>query len=350
MNIPMIEVKNLTKHFGNGGKVVKAVNGIDFKVEAGEAHGFLGPNGAGKTTTIKMLVGGLSITSGTATIKGFDVGSVKANSLIGYVSEQPKFFDMTLHDYLLYMGRLGHLSKAEAMKNSEELILWLGLEEAADRKVNSYSSGMKQKAALAQALIHEPDILILDEPTANLDPMGRAGMVDHIRELVHERGLTVLVSSHILGEVEKLADTVTIINNGEIVLSDHVSAIKDQLVGNHFILETTKNEEILNKLKLLPYVKRIWIDDEDQIQVVSEKDDELQEAVTKLVYESNAMMRSFKQRDISLESIFLRSVSGKGNDEEMEKRREGKGEEKMKKRNEVEMEKGNDRNGGGSDE
>jgi ABC-2 type transport system ATP-binding protein len=309
MNVPMIEAKNLTKHFGNGRRIVKAVDGIDFKVKAGEAHGFLGPNGAGKTTTIKMLVGGLGITRGSATIMGFKVGSVKANSLIGYVSEHPNFFDMALYDYLIYMGRLGHLSKAEAVKKCEELILWLKLEEAADRKVNNYSSGMKQKAALAQALIHDPEILILDEPTANLDPVGRADMIKHILELVHERALTVFVSSHILGEVEKLADYVTIINKGKIILSDDVRSIKDQLAGNHFILETSKNEQVLKELKKLPYVKRVWIDDEQRIQVVSDKDDVLQEAVTKIVYESKAMMRSFKKRDISLEDIFLRSVS-----------------------------------------
>jgi ABC-2 type transport system ATP-binding protein len=311
MKVPMIEAKNLTKHFGNGNNIVKAVDGIDFSVKAGEAHGFLGPNGAGKTTTIKMLVGGLNITRGSATIMGYKVGSVKAKSLIGYVSEQPKFFDMTLFNYLIYMGRLGHLSKSDAEKKAEELILWLGLEEAADRKVNDYSSGMKQKAALAQALIHEPEILILDEPTANLDPVGRAGMIDYIMELVHDRGLTVFVSSHILGEVEKMADYVTIINKGKIILSDDVRSIKDQLAGNHFILETTKNEKILLELKKLPYVKRVWIDDEARIQVVSDKDDALQEAITRIVYESKAMMKAFKKRDVSLEDIFLKSVAEK---------------------------------------
>jgi ABC-2 type transport system ATP-binding protein len=315
MKVPMIKAKNLTKHFGNGRNVVKAVDGIDFSVKSGEAHGFLGPNGAGKTTTIKMLVGGLNITRGNATIMGNKVGSVKANSLIGYVSEQPKFFDMTLFNYLIYMGRLGHLSKSRAEKKAEELILWLGLEEAADRKVNNYSSGMKQKAALAQALIHEPKILILDEPTANLDPVGRAGMIEYIKELVHDRGLTVFVSSHILSEVEKLADYVTIINKGKIILSDDVRSIKDQLAGSHFILETTKNEQILQELKKLPYVKRVWLDEEQRIQVVSDKDDVLQEAVTKIVYESKSMMKSFKKRDISLEDIFLKSVSGKDVDE-----------------------------------
>ena len=139
MSVPMIEVKNLTKHFGSGANIVRAVNDIDFTVLAGQAHGFLGPNGAGKTTTIKMLVGGLGITRGTATIKGHKAGSVKANSLIGYVSEHPKFFDMTLYNYLIYMGRLGHLGKAVAKKKAEELILWLKLEEAANRKVNNYS-------------------------------------------------------------------------------------------------------------------------------------------------------------------------------------------------------------------
>jgi ABC-2 type transport system ATP-binding protein len=309
MNVPMIEAKNLTKYFGNGSGTVKAVDGIDFSVSSGGVHGFLGPNGAGKTTTIKMLVGGLKITSGNAKIMGYKVGSVKANSLIGYVSEHPMFFDMTLFNYLIYMGRLGHLSRLQAEKKAEELILWLGLEEAADRKVNNYSSGMKQKAALAQALIHEPEILILDEPTANLDPVGRAGMIKHILELVHDRGLTVFVSSHILGEVEQLADYVTIINKGKIILSDDIKSIKKQLVGNHYILETSKNDLILKKLKRAPYVSRAWLDDEQRIQIISDKDEILQEAITEMIYKSKAIMKSFKQRDVSLENIFLDAVA-----------------------------------------
>jgi ABC-2 type transport system ATP-binding protein len=305
----MIEAKNLTKYFGIGRKTVKAVDGIDFSVSSAGVHGYLGPNGAGKTTTIKMLVGGLGITRGSATIMGYKVGSVKANSLIGYVSEHPMFFDMTLYNYLIYMGRLGHLSKSQAEKKAEELILWLGLEEAADRKVNNYSSGMKQKAALAQALIHEPEILILDEPTANLDPVGRAGMIKHILELVRDRGLTVFVSSHILGEVEQLADYVTIINNGKIILSDDIKSIKKQLVGNHYILETSKNDLILKKLKRAPFVTRAWLDDEKRIQIISDKDDVLQEAITEMIYKSKAIMKSFKQRDVSLENIFLDAVT-----------------------------------------
>jgi ABC-2 type transport system ATP-binding protein len=313
----MIEAKNLTKYFGNGSTTVKAVDGIDFSVSSGGVHGFLGPNGAGKTTTIKMLVGGLGITRGSAIIKGYKVGSVKANSLIGYVSEQPKFFDMTLFNYLIYMGRLGHLSKSQAEKKAEELILWLGLEEAADRKVNNYSSGMKQKAALAQALIHDPEILILDEPTANLDPIGRAGMIKHILELVRDRGLTVFVSSHILGEVEQLADYVTIINMGKIILSDDVKSIKKHLTGNHYILDTSKNDLIFKKLQQAPFIDRVWIDDEQNIQIISDKDDELQEALPKMLFESKITLKSFKQRDISLENIFLQAVAdGQGAQDE----------------------------------
>jgi ABC-2 type transport system ATP-binding protein len=225
------------------------------------------------------------------------------------VSEQPKFFDMTLINYLIYMGRLGHLSKSQAEKKAEELILWLGLEEAADRKVNNYSSGMKQKAALAQALIHEPEILILDEPTANLDPIGRAGMIKHILELVRDRGLTVFVSSHILGEVEQLADYVTIINMGKIILSDDVKSIKKHLTGNHYILETSKNDLIFKKLQQAPFIDRVWMDDEQNIQIISDKDDVLQEALPKMLFESKITLKSFKQRDISLENIFLQAVA-----------------------------------------
>ena len=309
MTIPMIEANNLTKYFGTGSKTVKAVDDISFKVNSGDVHAFLGPNGAGKTTTIKMLVGGLSITRGSATIKGHKVGTVKANSLIGYVSEHPMFFDMTLINYLVYMGRLGYLSKPKATEKAEELILWLELEEAADRKINNYSSGMKQKAALAQALIHEPEMVILDEPTANLDPIGRATMIKRILELVHDQGLTVFVSSHILGEVEQLAYDVTIINKGKIILSDDINSIKKHLTGNHYILETSKNDLIFKKLQGASFIERVWMDDEQKIQIISDKDDLLQEAIPKMLFESKITLKSFKHQDISLENIFLKAVA-----------------------------------------
>ena len=303
MNVPMIEATNLTKIFGKGVRTVRAVDDITFTVDGGGVHGCLGPNGAGKTTTIKMLVGGLNITGGTARIKGYQVGSVKANSLIGYVSEHPHFYDMSLINYLIYMGRLGGLTRSEAETKAEELILWLELEEAADRKINEYSSGMKQKAALAQALIHEPEMVILDEPTANLDPIGRATMIKRILELVHDRGLTVFVSSHILSEVEQLADEVTIINKGKIILSDDVKSIKKHLTGNHYILETSDNDRIFKMLKKADYISRMWIDSDKNIQLVSDMDDVLQESLPKLLFESKITLRSFKQKDISLEAV-----------------------------------------------
>ena len=174
-NGPMIEAKNLTKTFGD----FTAVDGIDLMVRKGTIHGFVGPNGAGKTTTMKMLIGAISCTRGEGYIKGYEVGSITAKQLIGYSPEQPFFYkDMVASDYLVYMARICGMKRAEARNKALDLLNWLDLGDFSESKVGGFSAGMKQRLSLAQALIHEPELLILDEPTANMDPTGRMAILD----------------------------------------------------------------------------------------------------------------------------------------------------------------------------
>lgn len=316
-----IETRNLKKRFGVGPSAFYAVNGIDLKVESG-IHGFLGPNGAGKSTTIKMLVGAISITSGEAYIKGHRAGSVKAKSHIGYLPEHPKFYPYSFYKYLVYLGRLGGLTKKRAKSNAMELIEWLELEDAMERDVNDFSAGMKQKAGLAQALIHEPDILILDEPTANLDPIGRANIIEQIKSLAAEKEFTVLVSSHVLWEIEKLADRVTIINAGRLLLSDKIDNLKNLYAGDHFILDTDHNEDLFREFKETGYVPKMWFDEKDRLHVISEDADRLKDDIPLMIRTLDSRLHTFAKEDVTLEDIFLRAVaegkrsSGPGNSPE----------------------------------
>ena len=309
MSNAMIRTEGLTKHFGRGERKVEAVNSIDFEVLGG-IHGFLGPNGAGKSTTIKMLVGALPITKGHAWIRVHRAGSVAAKSLIGYLPEHPQFYDkMTLREYLVYQGRLGGLSRNRALDNAEDLAQWLNLEDAFERNVSSFSAGMKQKAGLAQAMIHEPEILILDEPTANLDPVGRAAVLDNIIMLAEEMDITVFVSSHVLGEIEKLAETVSIINKGTIVLDDKVSAIKDRIAGQHYILDTSDNEAMRRLLEKKGLVASIWFDDAGRLHMMASDEARLKRELPSMVSKEGMMLESFNRLEVTLETIFMETVA-----------------------------------------
>ncbi len=304
----VIETRQLKKRFGTGPKAFYAVNGIDLKVTGG-IHGFLGPNGAGKSTTIKMLVGAISITSGKAYIKGARAGSVKAKAHIGYLPEHPKFYHYSFYNYLVYLGRLGGLSRKRARSNAMELIEWLELDEAMERDVNDFSAGMRQKAGLAQALIHEPDILVLDEPTANLDPIGRANIIEQIRSLADEMDFTVLVSSHILSEIEKLADEVTIINRGRILLSDNIGALKNFYSGDHFVLDTDHNDDFYEDFKRVEHISKMWFDEHERLHIISEDPEALKDDLPSLVLDMDTRLHMFAKEDVTLEDIFLRAVA-----------------------------------------
>ena len=175
--------KDLTKVYGKGIKTVKAVDGIDIYMEPG-VHGFLGPNGAGKTSTINMLIGAISITKGKAKIKGNKAGSVKSRKIIGFLPQDPAFYErMTGKDYLHFIARMSSVSKKNAILKTEELLNKFNLKDAEDRFIENYSGGMKQKIALAAAFIGNPKILILDEPTSDLDPIGRNTIISDIKTL-----------------------------------------------------------------------------------------------------------------------------------------------------------------------
>jgi len=223
---PVIAVENLTKHYRNptgGGRA--ALRGLTLEVPAGEIYGFLGPNGAGKTTTIKLLLGLIAPTAGGGTMLGHPLGSVNARRRVGFLPESPYFYEYLRGEELLhYYGRLFGLGHGVRRERVENLLKLVGLWEHRRLAVRKYSRGMLQRLGLAQALINDPDLVILDEPAGGLDPIGRREMRDVLLQL-RGRGKTVFLSSHILAEVETVCDRVAILHRGELVAGGRISEL-----------------------------------------------------------------------------------------------------------------------------
>jgi ABC-2 type transport system ATP-binding protein len=211
----LIEARNLTKRYGD--KI--AVHPINFDVYSGEVFGFLGPNGAGKTTTLKMIVGLLQPTSGTVHVAGYDVQmqSRLAKAACGYVPDTPNLYaKLTGRELLRFVGELYDLDRKQTAHRMEELLRMFELTSAADDTIDSYSHGMQQKTSLAAALMHDPRVLILDEPTVGLDPKSARLIKDILRQLA-DRGAAVMLSTHILEIAERMCDRIGIINKGQLI-------------------------------------------------------------------------------------------------------------------------------------
>ncbi|HUN57850.1 MAG TPA: ATP-binding cassette domain-containing protein [Candidatus Binataceae bacterium] len=218
----MIEVKNLTKSYGS----FIAVNGISFKAERGQILGFLGPNGAGKTTTMRIITGFMPATDGTVLIDGLDIfaNSLEARRRIGYLPENPPLYsDMRVVQYLRFVAKLRGVRRSEVEAAVEHVVNTCGLAEMASRICGQLSKGYRQRVGLAQALIHNPPVLVLDEPTIGLDPRQIHEIRDLIQGLSGDR--TIVLSTHILPEVSQICDKVVIINDGRIALEEKLSEL-----------------------------------------------------------------------------------------------------------------------------
>jgi len=213
--IPLIETQMLSKKFGDK----TAVNNVTFEVHGGEVFGFLGPNGAGKSTTIKMIVGLLQPTSGMVRVAGYDVQAqpLQAKAASGYVPDEPNLYlKLSGRELLRFVGDLYELDRRQAARRIEELLRLFDLAAAGDDTIDSYSHGMRQKISVAAALMHDPKVLVLDEPTVGLDPKSARLIKDILRQMA-DRGAAVFLSTHILEIAERMCDRIGIINRGELV-------------------------------------------------------------------------------------------------------------------------------------
>lgn len=248
-----IKVHQLTKVYG----VQHALRSISFAVESGEIVGFLGPNGAGKSTTFKIATGYIAPTMGTVSVAGFDVVEqpMEVKKVIGYLPEHnPLYLDMFVHEYLHFIGGLYGMKEVALKMKVGEMVERCGLTGEQNKKIETLSKGYRQRVGLAQALLHNPNVLILDEPTSGLDP----NQLVEIRKLIKEvsQNKTVIFSTHIMQEVEALCDRVVIINKGEIVADDNVSNLIDANKSNVFVVEF-EGEINMTELSLLQGVESI---------------------------------------------------------------------------------------------
>ena len=235
----MIEVKNLTKKYGNH----LAVEDLSFRVERGQIYGFLGPNGAGKSTTMNIMTGYLAPTSGSVTINGFDVMKEpeEAKKCIGYLPEQPPLYmDMTVKEYLDFCVELKKVPKKDRADQVAYVMAMTGIEEMAERLIKNLSKGYMQRVGLAQAILGDPEVIILDEPSVGLDPM----QIIEIRELIKKLGEkhTVILSSHILSEVSAVCDQIMIIAHGKLVANDTLEGLKKLFAGSRTLSVTVKGD------------------------------------------------------------------------------------------------------------
>ncbi len=223
-----LEVENLTHDYQTGfwrKCTMRALDGLSLRVEAGEVFGFLGPNGAGKTTTFKILMRLITPNAGTARILGRSLGDLQMRRRIGYLPEQPYFYDyLTAREFLNYCGALCDLPREEARRRAEGLLDQVGLSDSAEKHLRRFSKGMLQRIGLAQALINDPEVLFLDEPMSALDPLGRREVRNLIASL-RAQGKTIFFSSHILTDVEAMCDRVAILSNGRLVEQGKLSDI-----------------------------------------------------------------------------------------------------------------------------
>ncbi len=301
----MIETKGLTKCFG---KLV-AVNGLNLNVRKGSIHGFVGPNGAGKTTTMKMLIGSINSSTGEGFIDGHPIGSLEARMVLGFSPERPSFYtDMTAWDYLVYMGRLGGMRAHRAEARARELIDWLELHEFRHAKVGGFSAGMKQRLSLGQAMAHQPQLLILDEPTANLDPDGRMSLVQKLKQLRVDEHLTIFISSHILLELEQLVDTVTLIEKGRTVAEDGLPELKQKVTLNRYVLRVSHREAILQALKDRTFVQSISVDADGTFHITSSDFTALQNHVIEAITESGAEIEYFGREQANLQDVYRKTM------------------------------------------
>lgn len=298
----MIEVNELVKQYGD----FVAVKGVSFTAQPGQVTGFLGPNGAGKTTTLRMLTGFMPPTAGTAKVAGFDVfdQSMEVRKRVGYLPESvPLYRDMTAIQYLMYIGEIRGVKQRR--DRAQDVLRRVGLAHRADSLIRTLSKGMRQRVGLAQALLHDPEVLILDEPTIGLDPIQVLELRDLISELRQKH--TVLFSTHILSEAEQVCDKVVIIQQGSIIAQGTPTELRATLErgGRVLVRANAPAEDLLEALGALPSVLHVQIVTEGIVVTPKTTDHDPRPEVARRIIERGWNLIELRPLAVNLEEIFL---------------------------------------------
>lgn len=336
----MIEVKNVTKKYSN----IKAVDNISFDVKDGEVVGFLGPNGAGKTTTMNMITGFIEPTEGQIIINGYDISKKanKAKKQIGYMPEGvPLYTELTAKEFVNYMAELKGVKSKERKEMVQKILEETGLKEVQNKLIRNLSRGYKQRVSMAGALVGNPDVIILDEPTVGLDPK----QITEIRTLIKELGKkhTVILSSHILSEVSQICERVIIINNGKIIAIDTPENLENKTKEKNTIIVTVEDEkENMNSIKeKIDQIEEVKLlkenqDGSKQYSITSAQEVDLRKSLFEVLPKEEITILELKKSESSLEDAFIKLINSDQKEEtkqEPEKKKE-EAKTKLEKREE----------------
>ena len=310
----MIEVRNITKKYGS----FTAVDNISFKVKDGEIIGLLGPNGAGKSTTMNTITGFIEQTDGEVIVNGYDTvkKAKRARSQIGYMPEGvPLYTDLTVKEFITFMAELRKLKRNDKKEKVQKIMEQTGLKEMQNKLIKNLSRGQKQRVSLAGALIGDPEVLILDEPTVGLDPK----QITEIRSLIKELGKnhTVILSSHILSEVSQICDKVIIINKGKIVAEDTPENLEKRVAENNIVYVTVEDPE--NKVEKLKIdgIKEIKLvakhkDKTIKYEVIGQKDEDIRKKIFSEFAKEGITIFEMKKPEVTLEDAFMKIIGEGG--------------------------------------
>lgn len=302
----VLRVNNLFKSF----KGLNVIEDLSFSVEENSIFGFIGKNGAGKTTTMKMILGFLEATKGEIYVCGEKViyGNTSTNKYIGYLPDVPEYYGyMTPKEYLKLCGEVTGMRKKDIKVKSEELLTLVGL-EGVNRKISGFSRGMKQRLGIAQALLNEPKLLICDEPTSALDPIGRKEILDILYKVKNKT--TIIFSTHILSDVEKICDTVGLLNDGKIVMYGNLQEIKSKFKTDSIVIELQDKDKGLileEKLKSIKDITEVVVEGKE-VKLQVKNMEEVSKDIIKVFAENNISIRKYEILEPSLEKLFLEVV------------------------------------------
>jgi ABC-2 type transport system ATP-binding protein len=317
----MIDVQDLTKDYGSR----RAISGITFKVEQGEVLGFLGPNGAGKTTTMRIITGFVPPTSGTVSIAGFDIfsQSLEARRRVGYLPESvPLYTEMSVAGYLDFMAKIKGIPRAKRREQLDRAMSATRIEDRARDLIGKLSKGYRQRVGLAQALLGEPDVLILDEPTVGLDPR----QITEVRDLIKEIGRdhAVILSTHILPEVSMVCSRVLIVDDGKEVAEDTPENLMRQLRGSEAIQVTVRGPQaaVMDAIRAVGHVLSVHLTDDGKTEgvasytVATDPGADPREELARALVDGGHGLLELRMAGVSLEDVFLRLTTEESEDEE----------------------------------
>lgn len=301
----VVSTRGLVKEYGH----FRALGPLDVQVPAG-AVGLLGPNGAGKTTLIKTLLGLIPATAGHAEVLGLRIGlrSLDIRQRVGYMPElDAQIINMSGFQYVAYAGELAGLPRRDAIQRAHEILNYVGLEEERYRPIETYSTGMRQRAKLAQAIVHDPKLLLLDEPTNGLDPKGRQEMLDLIRDLAHKRGISVILSSHLLPDVEYVCKHVVVLDGGQVARAGPIESLKERDLTKYEVRVKGPWNVFVDALKRQGC--GVELTDQGLIEVALPQG-QTSRVIVQTASRTGVQLRHFSPTRSTLEDVFFETVGG----------------------------------------